>query len=101
MTPTTTKAKPRTARQARAEHGVVDVRLVAIEIPEPVRDGAGGDPPSAPPAPPTGPGRRRWDSPEHQWKRIALWVALVLLAALIGNLVGRSLARVGLAIEAG
>ena len=54
-----TSTKPRTARQARAEQGVIDVRIVEILPPsegESTHNGAGGGPP-APPAPPTTHGR--------------------------------------------
>ena len=79
--------KPKTARQARAEAGVMDVRIVDMALPAPA--GHNGDAGGSPPEPPARPRKPfGWGSPPHAWVKILLWGALLLLSALCGSVLG-------------
>lgn len=81
---TAAPAKPkraRTARQQRAEHGVIDVRIIGWE-PSPVDHADGGRPPQPPDVPPKRTGGGRSHEPPD-WLRLLAMLGMLLFMLLV------------------
>jgi len=64
-------------------------------------DGGGDGGTSLPPSPPPPVDRRGYGGRPPRWQQLVLWAGMLLLSALAGALVGRSIGKLGLVIERG